>query len=882
MKPISIEFKCFGPYLERQFIDFTQLEKNGVFLICGETGAGKTTILDAMSVALYGKSSGGTRGEISDMRCKLAGKDDETRVEFVFDEAGKRYKFLRTLSIKRVNESIEQQCMEQIGGEWRPLFANATKSKVNEKAEEIIGLSYDQFRQVIILPQGKFETLLTSKSDEKEEILSKLFDGERWKKATEIIQKKVKEDENELKAKKAAYDEKLKDNGCADLDELEQKIAGMEESLQELTGLEEEAKKKHEEQATLKENASRLKEKFDELDRLGEELAAMKEQEADIEKTEKAIGLAEKAEKLKPVYEEYKRAEENLDKAKTESEDAKIKLEAAEKAEKAAKAAKDKHDEGRRAYEEKKAHIVRLEAAKPLYLSLAEKQQRFNAAKRALDARASAVSDAEERFKKTDNACTLAIVEKEKASGAYREGMNAYLKGIGGKLAKELVSGEPCPVCGSCDHPSPAPTSESAVTDSELDRLSKAENDANDREVKTRGERSEAEKAKKQAEDARASAEAEYVTAKAEYESAEGMKQPGIDTLDALEKEIKAAKDAVAAFEQADKETAEKLQEAQNVLHTAQADADRLQNELEAKEQTEKEKASLWLAELDASVFADEAEFLQNRRDADEIRGLRDKCTEFRTQLKLKNEDFANKQAELKDAQKPDMDAIEKAVSDAKNEKDKLLSDRMTVNIKLENTRRDREELTEQKREIDSKAKTVDSNSLFAKHIGGTGISLQRYVLGARFSEVTAQANNLLKTIYNGRYRLYRTDEAAGGAHNKGLELEVYDRDQNQRRSVNTLSGGEKFLVALSLAIGLSAVVRAGGGVHMEAMFVDEGFGSLDDNAVDDAVSVLQEVRGDSNVVVGVISHVARLAETIPSKLEIEKGKNGSKILLRS
>ena len=152
MKPISVTFQCFGPYMDKQFIDFTRLEQNGLFLICGETGAGKTTVLDAMCVALYGWSSGGSRGELSEMRCKLAGKDDVTEVEFVFENGGRQYKFTRSLRVARKNETEAHQCAQLLDGQWVPMLENPKKTGVNAKAAEIIGLSYDQFRQVIILP----------------------------------------------------------------------------------------------------------------------------------------------------------------------------------------------------------------------------------------------------------------------------------------------------------------------------------------------------------------------------------------------------------------------------------------------------------------------------------------------------------------------------------------------------------------------------------------------------------------------------------------------------------------------------------------------------------------------------------------------------------
>jgi len=176
----------------------------------------------------------------------------------------------------------------------------------------------------------------------------------------------------------------------------------------------------------------------------------------------------------------------------------------------------------------------------------------------------------------------------------------------------------------------------------------------------------------------------------------------------------------------------------------------------------------------------------------------------------------------------------------------------------------------------------TDGDLDFARRLrGDKGVSLQRYVLGVMLTAITIQANRLLEGVCGGRYRLYRTDQVAGRSHKSGLELEVLDNLMGQRRSVTTLSGGEKFLVALSLAIGLSTVVQAqGSGLRLEAMFVDEGFGSLDREAIHDALEVLQGIGGRTGLV-GIISHVEALAEAIPAKIEIHKGKNGSNCVIR-
>jgi len=209
--------------MDEQFIDFEQLQQNGLFLICGETGAGKTTILDAICYALYCESSGGLRGDLSVMRCKLAENQEETLVEFIFDSDEKRYQFIRTLKYGRKNLNDSHNCLVWREGRFVPIFENPKATVVNKKAEELIGLTYEQFRQVIILPQGQFEKLLVSNSEEKEKILVSLFHADRWQRIAEEIYRRVSERDKALNQEKIRISAKLGEYGCETYGQLEEK-----------------------------------------------------------------------------------------------------------------------------------------------------------------------------------------------------------------------------------------------------------------------------------------------------------------------------------------------------------------------------------------------------------------------------------------------------------------------------------------------------------------------------------------------------------------------------------------------------------------------------------------------------------------------------------
>ena len=319
MKPISVRFACFGPYMAEQFIDFTQLEAGGLFLICGETGAGKTTILDAICYALYGKSSGALRGDFSVMRCKLAEKE-ETLAEFIFESGGKRYKFIRTLKMGRKKLSDFHDCQVWQDGVWVPIFENPKATVVNKKAEELIGLTYDQFRQVIILPQGQFEKLLVSNSEEKEKILVSLFHADRWQKIADEIYRRVAQRDEALRGEKNQIVLKLREYRCENLAQLEAAVAQSREDLAVMQTRAETVRqqleicKKKQEQAIL-ENRD-----FETLGRMETELAALEKKREFFRKEGEILAAAQGAEAIGGHYFALREARSQMQRAHAQLE----------------------------------------------------------------------------------------------------------------------------------------------------------------------------------------------------------------------------------------------------------------------------------------------------------------------------------------------------------------------------------------------------------------------------------------------------------------------------------------------------------------------------------------------------------------------------------
>ena len=878
MKPVSIRFKCFGPYLQEQFIDFTQLEKSGLFLICGETGSGKTTILDAISYALYGRSSGALRGDLSVMRCKLAQPKDETLVEFIFDSGGHRYRFTRTLKYGRKNLNDSHDCARLEDGVFVPIFENPKLKSVNEKAEELIGLTYDQFRQVIVLPQGQFETLLVSKSEEKEKILVSLFHADRWQRIADELHSRVSAQDQFIRQQRQTIRAKLQEYGCVNLDTLGLLAQDTALKLEQLRKDLAAAEHRRDEIRKTGDDALLLSKAFADMKQTNADLQRLLGQTAHFDLEQSLLQMADNADAVAPHYAELRQAKMALSGANIQKNTTENRMNQSRQALAAAKQARAVHESGSADYARAKEQLVLLENVRPLYSVLGQKKASLDAAQKRQKL---CQQDADEKRKAFADADAAWIKAQQLQSGAMADYQNAqriYLSGIGSVLAQRLAEGMPCPVCGSCDHPDPAQPAEYHITDAQLDGFNKAMNRANDGVSRAMGIRSEAERRRNGAEETLHNAARETAAAQSEYAAALERKIAGIDTTAQLESAVTKLKGYIQQYEKSDRETAERLNTAfaeEKAANEALASAN--QAYAQAQEAYHTINGS-WLKILQESGFGNESQYLAACMDPRQKQLRQQNLIQFRTDLNNARQKLKTQQDALEGQQEPDMQALREAYRNADIAAKTAARDATLLQQRFETMSADAQALGNQSKELDQRQLRVEGDLLFAKRLrGDSGSSLQRYVLGVMLTAITREANRLLRNVYGGRYQLRRSDESTGKTHKKGLELEVYDSRHNAYRSVTTLSGGEKFLVALSLAIGLSTVVQAQGhGMQLEAMFVDEGFGSLDRESVADALEVLQGISRSSGIV-GIISHVDQLAETIPSKIRITKGKDGSR-----
>lgn len=881
MKPIYLEFQAFGPYRGVEKVDFEKLSRSGIFLIKGPTGSGKTTIFDAMTYALYGGSSGDDaksktgRNDFESWRCNQADKADPTVVMFEFEANGKRYRFTRKLvpKLKKVHPEFDASVLED--GVWTPLFENPKKESLNKKAEELVGLTKEQFRQVVLLPQGQFEKFLTADSSEKEEILSKIFGTDQWAgyAARFYDEAKARRDKLDEIRKRIAFALEEEGPDCACLEDIEVTIAKLQDYL---TKAEADHNAFDGEGRQTKLNSDiALHEKFKQLRKLESDKAALIAKADAVNAAKEALNSAEQAETVRPSIEAHEAAasaaisrQEQLAEAERRVPDKKLAVEAAEEA-------KAEHDKSS-PVEKYQKQIAELESKKSAYEGmksaldkLREEEQKCKKAARAAEA-------AKEDFDNATRAAADKLHKSNTLEAAAIDARKKYYSGIYGELASELVDNEKCPVCGSTEHPEPAQKSSDSVSKNDVELAEKN-----------------AEKARKAfdaQEEARINAEAAYNEAVGKVNAAESACRiaekecemyaaqliEGIADARALEQRVAELNNSISRYERESEKLATAYDKAKTAYQEQQNAVEHAKQELEnaaGNEKTALDEMSAALREngYDSVEQATELMMPQAERNA-----LRESISEYNTRCASNEASLNQIASELSGCEEPDESSFGRRQEEIRSENAQYHKDRTVCVNNIERLERKLGELRPLEEQYQEGFKQAENDLAFAKKLrGDTGIGLQRYVLGIMFNQVIAEANDMLRNIHGGRYQLIRTDDKGRG-NKKGLELIVHDNRSPEQdgRSVGTLSGGEKFLISLALSIGMSSVAQKSG-IRIEALFIDEGFGTLDDSSINDAMDVLEYVKRGSSMV-GIISHVQLLEANIGTHIEVIKTDEGS------
>lgn len=1017
MKPLKLQMTAFGPFADCQTVDFQALGDWPLFLINGPTGAGKTSILDAICFALYGKTTGNER-EGAQMRCDSAADSLLTEVIFDFSLGAHHYRVRRIPEQLRAKKSGDghtvqksEAFLERIEADKAVPMASAKVTEVTAAIEDLLGLEVEQFRQVMVLPQGQFRKLLLADSKEREAIFGQLFQTGIYKRIEDSLKQRaleLKAKARELEARRAGI---LETAGAESVEALADAIAALEPELASAAKDKLAAETKlAASKATRQAGEAKLRE-FAALNDTKTRLEAENAKAESMAALSAQLERATLAESLTGSWQAWDEREKERQSAHSATA---VAIEEARQAEASVGLAKEAYaklpqlEENRQQLKsdaerlaEWRPRMSRLSALNQAISGLAQALNNLDAnlthvrgelsdtqsrmaqltqQRRELSALASSAGSLEATLVQQTQAFERQqqFIEKERqaqqlraelsrleAEGhrakASQEGVTrarellelAWHQGQAAMLAAKLLPNEPCPVCGSQDHPNPAHHEGLLPGDEELAGARDAEQQA--REVLSRA-RSDY-KAQKQrldtmekelTNDAAALGDALATSpeqkqhalaqiheacqnARAAQQSLQGL-EAELEQLDSAQKQLMAnidelqrqreqqsgelqkasgEKDSLAgampelcqrlgseqAFDahlgglsqQIDALSAqiEALQTRQKEAETRQTQCnerrDAMQRALVEASSREEAAKARFDSELAARGFADVASFNQARMSGDDMSRAKQSITAWQQQLAGLKERLAAQQEALGDSLPPDLTELaahEVSATEAFNQHNQRWQALNDTQVMYGRARTQLGSEAEAAAKLDKDYALIGTLSDAASGQTGARISLQRFVLGVLLDDVLIEASSRLHLMSKGRYRLVRKEDKAKGNRASGLDLDVEDAYTGKLRPVATLSGGESFMAALSLALGLSDVVQAyAGGIKLDTLFIDEGFGSLDQDSLELAIRTLVDLQSAGRMI-GVISHVTEMKEQIHTRIDIAKANDGSKISL--
>ena len=914
MRPVKITMTAFGPYAGTQVLDMSVLGTSGIYLITGDTGAGKTTIFDAVTFALYGRTSGDRRN--SDMmHSKYASPGVKPEVELVFEYGGKCFTVNRTLAYERPLKRGTGTKIEEGDAEFTYPDGKVITgvNRVNAAIEDILGINYNQFSRIAMIAQGDFMKLLLAGTEERKEIFRKIFKTDLYR----YLQDALKNESGKLHAEVEIHAAKKEKSAsllkCADDDTLSIQIDRAKKGdldtnslialANTLIDMDESAKKADEilladvEKALNDINESLTKAEQIEKIRLSLN-RDLKELDIALEKSAVVLENYNTQKELKPqdecvaqqisllkqkltVYDELESNKTALVKTQKQLEEnqnfiSRILTDIESKSALAVEC-KSKFNSITDAHIVKERLIAKSNELSQRAQQLKDTVQAYNALKTLKNEYAVKREAVSELMKQT-----------EEAKNVYNSGNMAFLDSQAGFLALMLEDNTPCPVCGSLNHPHKAAMSDNAPTKEDVENLKH---------------------------------QYESLSKKTDSQALELAALSG--TCKSTETEFKTKFKAVFADED--------IEAAAEILKTAVPD---LNEKIEANKKalSDADEQIIKRDELDKKIAFIEAEISELKEKSENakrntavleerIKSISETTAKLKDSLEYESKDEALQKIEELTGKRMEFEkaftAAERAYNDIKNTISELEGSVKANSAQLEGAPQIDTEALIQKRNVNLETSKLlkdsitsylariqmnssalanieaDSKKLaelevrwsWVKNLSNTAngnlgnkkekIMLETYVQMAYFDRIIHRANKRLMVMTNGQYELKRSSTGANLKSQTGLELDVVDYYNGTTRSVKTLSGGESFKASLSLALGLSDELQSlSGGIELDCMFVDEGFGSLDAESLNQAMNALSSL-GDSNRIVGVISHVGELKERIDKQIIVKKQKSG-------
>ncbi len=921
MRPIKLTLTAFGPYSGEAVFELDKLGEKGIYLITGDTGAGKTTIFDGIVYALYGEPSGEMRNT-SMLRSKYASDTTKTSVELDFLYNDEVYSICRCPEYERKKQrGGEGMTVEKKSVELKlPNGTILTRSAdVDNKIREILGLDRSQFMQIAMIAQGDFAKLIKADTKERQQIFRQIFNTEKFVELQNEVSKQFSDISKSCE--KTIDSAKQYLNGVSsssnDNDEYREAVDIIEAAKNgDATVLE--AINAVEKLISYDENSyDKVKTDIKKIEKDISTVTSQTTKAIEIENDKKRLDyINKKHEELKLYYEEAsgKLSAEEANEPKIKQIEEKITLEKdslpkyqeLEEKEKQEKSLSEKYNsleiDLTKTREKVKNTEDNLLKNKELFKTLKDSSVELTKAETEFDSIKKAIEDGKkveldhldvkkiyQRYKEIQEKYLEAKNEADRINKEYNEKFNLYMAEQAGVLAGLLEESKPCPVCGSTSHPMPAKVSDETLTREYIDKLK----DISDKAMENQAEISknaaaigaELEKGK----------EAVFKKAGELFNLEEDKKLGGqiADYLASLDDKKKAVNAKVTEA----KEKQEKYDKLENII---------------PKYEDELKNFTLKISELEKDLVSVDMEIKENKKS---IENLKKKLVyKNKAEAKYGLEKLISLENAMKDSlekAKNAVDSIEKNIANLSGEAngiEKRLNDLEKIDVSLENLRSDLSLLENNKKEkqdeeknlivildankkslkglkekqeelgtLEEKIKWVGSlNKTLSGTLGGKEkIMLETYVQMGYFDKIISRANTRLMSMTNGQYELVRKVEGNNKRSQSGLELDVIDHYNGTVRSAKSLSGGESFKASLSLALGLSDEIQSSaGGIKLDAMFIDEGFGSLDEDSLKQAISTLVDLT-EGNRLIGIISHVTELKERIDKQIVVTKEKVG-------
>ena len=1003
MKPIRLELKEFGPY-KNEIIEWDKIINEPIFLITGKTGSGKSTLFDAITYALYNKTTGGK--DIASLRTKTALDKDKTQVNFDFELSGKKYRIERTLAyLKAGNKNLTSGKVALMQYNDGKLEVLATKEQeVKEKVEELIGLDDKQFCQIIILPQGKFKEFLLSKSSEKKETLRSLFNTYFYQKFVEQLQEQAKKIDSSHKQKEKELITRFEQ---FDIEEELTKFEYLkDENFEEILGIinsqEETVKNEKKELLKLERSFSKEKEKFIELSKLNDKFTQLKNNKLVLEELSKKEDyysrLKLEVEKLKELQKskdkiiEYaslltkKMKLKKLEEALLNEEDKyKLDLDTNKKLALELNAQKTDIEELRKETIDYKFfynNFNELILAKnniEIYSKTLEELTLKKETYKELDsslkvAKESYLEDIEEKniLDGSIGKLKLEVLKKEQDVEKLEE-YNNKLSEVNDKSVKltidkkqleelelekkkleqevellnknkeqeilndfllKLHEGDDCPLCKQkIEHLPDIP--DLAVVDESIEKsLQKVNKDIIQLETLIKKDEEEIGKistllknlgdtinfkAKEEllqledelkaenikladiskvirtSEDKIKGLNREIEELSELFKNEDDIKQKHLEAknkIEQFEKNVKVELDEFAGYYEKIQSQVEEFDNTYNVLQNNS-------NELlvrKTKLETEQKNNKTNLLEVSKRIENIVDSFTNSKlnkyyvtlemaeEDIEKLNNLEDyesQINKFEDTKKIIVNSIEKLEEELKELNQPDLEEEQQKLQDIESQVNDFIEKVAILNTRLENNKKLYDKIHSEYINLLESSKEIREIVAFSDVVSGkteNRKSLETYVQGYYLDLILVAGTKRLLQMTNDRYRFIRRDEKSKGGGLQGLEIEIHDIYLNSTRIISSLSGGELFLASLALALGLAEVIQnESGGISLETIFIDEGFGSLDAETLDIALTTLIDLQSYGRNI-GIISHVSELKERIRPKVEVYSKDNYAKI----